>query len=161
EWIQRSNANSQILLGVFGKLAPEQAGQMGVPGLDTEILDLKPGYEQRADEMGQAARATLAQRLDAEKDPAVREDLEIRTDRADLGHEQHALEHKLMLPFFDVALTEFQGLRALLDEQVPAERRSAALVRLRKYAGVEPGYTPFAELAEARTRDRLPEKQLV
>src|SRR5262249_587101 len=96
-----------------------------------------------------------------EKDPQVREDLEILIDRADMGHEQHELEHKLMLPYFDVALTEFQGLRALLDEQVPAERRSAALVRLRKYAGVETGYTPFAELAEGRTRERLPEKQLV
>jgi len=161
EWIQRSNANSQILMGVFAKLAPEQAARMGVPGLDTEIFDLKPGYEQRAEEMGAAARTALAERLNGEKDPLVREDLEILIDRAERGREGQELEKKYLLPYFDMAGTVFQGLRALLDDQVPAERRSAALTRLRKYAGVEPGYTPIAQLAEARIRERLSEKGLV
>jgi hypothetical protein len=161
EWIQRSNANAQTLMGVFAKLAPEQAGRMGVPGLDTDISDLKPGFEERAEEMGKAAYAQLQQKLAAEKDPLVREDLEILIQRAEEQREGHELEHKLMLPYFNVSGTVFQGLRALLDDQVPAERRAAALVRLRKYAGLEPGYTPFAQLAEARTRDRLPEKALV
>jgi uncharacterized protein (DUF885 family) len=161
EWIQRSNANSQILVGVFAKLAPEQAGRMGVPGLDAEIFDLKPGYEQRAEEMGKAALNTLMQKLQAEKDPMVKEDLEILIDAAEQGREGHELEHKYMLPYFNVSGTVFQGLRALLDDQIPAERRGAALTRLRKYAGTEPGYTPIAQLAEARTRERLTEKPLL
>ena len=161
EWIQRSNANSQILIGVFGKLAPEQAGRMGVPGLDAEIFDLKPGYEERAEEMGKAALTSLMERLQAEKDPMVREDLEILIDQSEQRHEGHELERKYMLPYFDIAGTVFQGLRALLDDQVPAERRGVALTRLRKYAGAEPGYTPIAQLAEARIRERLPEKSLV
>ena len=161
EWVQRSNANSQILIEVFAKLAPEQAGRMGVPGLDAEILDLKPGYEQRGEEAGKAALAALQQRLQAEKDPRVREDLEILIDRSQLAREGHELEHKLVLPYFDVAGTVFQGLRALLDDQVPAERRAVALVRLRKYAGAEQDYTPTAQLAEARIRERLPVKELV
>src|SRR5439155_3075587 len=65
EWVQRSNANSQILIEVFAKLAPEQAGRMGVPGLDAEILDLKPGHEQRGEEAGKAPLAALQQRLQA------------------------------------------------------------------------------------------------
>ena len=161
EWIQRSNANAQILIGVFAKLAPEQAGRMGVPGLDNDIFDLKPGYEQRAEEMSRAALSQLQSKLGSEKDPLVREDLEILISRSELGREGHELEHRLMLPYFDVAGTVFHGLRALLDDQVAADRRAAALVRLRKYAGVEPGYTPIAQLAEARTRERLPEKALV
>jgi len=161
EWIQRSNANAQVLMGVFAKLAPEHAGRMGVPGLDTEILDLKPGYEERAEEAGQQAVAVLKQRLEGEKDPLVREDLEILIDRAVQSREGHDLSHKLMLPYFDVSSTVFQGLRALLDDQVAPERRSAALVRLRRYAGMEQGYTPIAQLAEARTRERLAETSLL
>ncbi|HEY2956066.1 MAG TPA: DUF885 domain-containing protein [Candidatus Eisenbacteria bacterium] len=161
EWIQRSNADAQILMGVFAKLAPEQAGRMGVPGLDTEIFDLTPGYEERAEAAGRQAVAALQKNLEAEKDPLVREDLEILIDRANQGHEGHELNHRLMLPYFDVSSTVFQGIRPLLDDQVSAERRGAALVRLRKYAGMEKGYTPLAELAEARTRERLPETALI
>jgi DNA-binding PadR family transcriptional regulator len=154
EWIQRSNANSQLLMGVFGKLAPEQAGRMGVPGLDAEIFDLKPGFEQRAEEAGQQALAELEKRHVAEKDPMVREDLEILIDRSKQARESYELNRRLMLPYFDVSGTVYQGLRALLDDQVAAERRTAALTRLKKYAGVEKGYEPITKLAEAHIRER-------
>ncbi|MBP9826505.1 MAG: DUF885 domain-containing protein, partial [Thermoanaerobaculia bacterium] len=49
----------------------------------------------------------------------------------------------------------FGGLRALLDDRVPAERRQAALARLRKYAGLEPGFTPITDQAMAYTRNAL------
>jgi len=38
---------------------------------------------------------------------------------------------------------------------VQPERRRKALARLRRYAGLEPGYTPIAQAAEARIRERL------
>src|SRR5581483_4016394 len=47
-----------------------------------------------------------------------------------------------------------------LDERVPPERRAHALTRLRKYAGIEPGYEPIVKLAQERTRERLAEQQL-
>ena len=161
EWIQKSNANAQILMGVFAKLAPEQAGRMGVPGLDSEIFDLKPGFEQRSDAAGEAALAALKQRREAEKDPLVREDLEILIDRAEQGKESTLLNRRLTLPYFDVAGTVFQGVRALLDDQVAPERRAAALARLRKYAGTEKDYTPLAQLAEAHTREKLANASLI
>jgi hypothetical protein len=160
EWIQRSNANSQVLVGVFAKLSPEGAARMGVPGLDAEIFDLKPGFEQRAEETGKQALAELEKRLAAEKDPMVREDLEILIDRSKQASESNELSRRLMLPYFDVSGTVYQGLRALLDDQVAPERRSAALVRLRKYAGMEKGYEPITKLAEAHIRERMTEKSL-
>src|SRR5260370_32460699 len=45
----------------------------------------------------------------------------------------------------------FAGLHALLDDQVPGEGRQTALVRLRKYAGLEPGFQPITDQAKART----------
>jgi hypothetical protein len=41
------------------------------------------------------------------------------------------------------------------DDQVAAGRRSAALTRLRRYAGLESGYTPLTVLAERRICEKL------
>ncbi|HYY52965.1 MAG TPA: DUF885 domain-containing protein, partial [Myxococcales bacterium] len=41
----------------------------------------------------------------------------------------------------------------LLDPQIAPERRPAALARVRKYAGIEQGYQPVVQLAEAETRE--------
>jgi uncharacterized protein (DUF885 family) len=46
----------------------------------------------------------------------------------------------------------FGSMRSLLDPQVAAERRPAALVRLRKYLGMD-GQTSRIQLAEAETRE--------
>ncbi len=40
------------------------------------------------------------------------------------------------------------GLRSLLEDRIPAERRRAALVRLKKYAGNYEGYDPMTVLAK-------------
>ena len=61
-----------------------------------------------------------------------------------------------MLPYISPAAMVYGGISSLLDDQVSEERRPAALVRLRKYAGLEPGYTPITVRAEAmvpRTRE--------
>jgi len=42
----------------------------------------------------------------------------------------------------------------LLDDQVKSERRPAAVVRLKKYTGMEPGFTPITEIAEQRFREK-------
>ena len=49
----------------------------------------------------------------------------------------------------------FGGLRILLDDQVAAERRPAAVIRLRKYAGVEPGFKPFTEVLKQRVMEQM------
>ena len=62
---------------------------------------------------------------------------------------------RYLLPNFDVAEQVYTGVRALLTDQVAKERHPAAVVRLRRYAGLEEGYTPLAVLAEARVREQL------
>src|SRR5262249_31194097 len=47
------------------------------------------------------------------------------------------------------------------DDQVAASRRPAALTRLRRYAGIEPGSRPITELALERMRERLSDKNLL
>jgi hypothetical protein len=60
------------------------------------------------------------------------------------------VKEKHEVPFFNVAEAAFSGVHGLLDDQVPAARRPAAVTRLRKYAGLEGG-APMTQLARAET----------
>src|SRR5688572_6001540 len=77
DWVARSNLHTRVLLEAQAKLAPEGAAQIGVSGVDDQITDFSPGYTQRIRENVTKARQELQRRLAAEKDPLVRQDLEI------------------------------------------------------------------------------------
>lgn len=154
-WVKRSNENAQVLLSVVAKFSPEEAGQLGVDGLDGEILDLRPGLFERTQEALTGALNELKTRLTSERDPAVQQDLQILIKSASDNLRGNEITERLQVPYFNVARTVFGGLRGLLDDQVAAARRLAALVRLRKYAGLEKGYTPITTLAENYTRERM------
>jgi uncharacterized protein (DUF885 family) len=155
EWVQKSNAHAQVLLDLFAKLSPEGAGRLGVPGYDDQITDLSPGIYERQMAAAQAASEELQKRLAAEQDPHVKLDLQILLDQIDQQRESAGVQRETVQPYFSVTQTVYQGIKALLDERVSAERRKMAIVRLGKYAGVEKGSTPFAALAEARIRERM------
>ena len=148
-WIAKSNAYTQLLLDVQLKHSPEGGSRQGLAKYDPLITN-----PTRADEMVQrkeleAVLAKLKKVEAKEKDKNVREDLEIlqKTFNLQFRQDDYQLAHKV--PFIDASAAVFGGLRGLLDDQVAAERRPAAVVRLRKYAGVEPGYKPFTEIVEA------------
>lgn len=153
-WIVKSDQNTQLLIDVLARQSPEGAGQMGVDGLDEQILDLKPGFIERGIADVEKTVVILKQRLAEEKDPNVRQDLEILIDAAEQNVEGTRISDKYQIPFFDINQAVFQGLRALLDDQVEPNRRPAALVRLKKYAGLAPGTTPITRLAEDFIRSR-------
>jgi uncharacterized protein (DUF885 family) len=155
DWVERSNENAQILLDIFARFAPEGAGQLGVSGLDEEVFDLGPRTTERANEATREGVEILRARLAVEEHPLVRQDLEILIQSAEQAIEGGELSLKYDLPYFNLAQTIFQGVRSLLDDQVDASRRPAALVRLRKYAGLEAGHTPIARLARDRIEERL------
>jgi Bacterial protein of unknown function (DUF885) len=160
-WVVRSNENTQVLLSVLARFGPEGAAQLGVNGYDEQIIDLKPGVNERANQATREAVRVLKGRLASEKDPLVRQDLEILIKSAEDNIRGNELNDKYEIPYFNMARLIFFGLRGLLDDQVPAERRKAALVRLRRYAGMEAGYEPLTALAEARTRERFSKPGLI
>ena len=160
-WVNRSNEHAKILLDVFSKYNPEFAGQLGVEGVDENIIDLNPGYNERANKDTVAAIEALQLRYKEEKDPAVRQDLEILIKTAQDAIKGNDLNQKYLIPSFNVQQIFFLGMRALLDDQVPPDRRKSALVRLRKYAGLESGFQPVAVLAEARMRESMSNANLL
>lgn len=154
-WVKRSNQYTQMLLDVQMEHAPEGGSREGLVKYDSEITDAT-----RADEIVQrkeleAILAKLKKVEASEKDQNVREDLEIIQKTFDLQFRQddYQLDHKV--PFVDASAAVFGGLRILLDDQVAAERRPAAVIRLRKYAGVEPGYKPFTEVLKQRVMEQM------
>ncbi|HYY55709.1 MAG TPA: DUF885 family protein, partial [Pyrinomonadaceae bacterium] len=160
-WVVRSNENTQVLLAVLARFGPEGAAQLGVNGYDEQIIDLKPKVNERANQATREAVQVLKGRLAAEKDPLVRQDLEILIKSAEDNIRGNELNDKYEIPYFNMSRLVFFGMRGLLDDQVPAERRKAALVRMRRYAGMEAGYEPLTSLAEARTRERLSKPGLI
>ncbi len=151
-WIKQSNEFTNMLLSVQLEHTPEQGSQQGAAKFDERISE-----PSRADEVAerheleaalakiQAARAGVAAKN-------VKEDLDILLKSFNLRFRMEDFQLAHEVPFLNASALIFQGLRVLLDDQVDAKRRPAALVRLRKYAGVEPGYKPFT--------DRLKEREL-
>jgi len=155
DWVERSNANAEPLLQVMAKYAPETAAALGVEGFDAEVFDLKPQNDLRFEADAVRVASDLESRLAAEPDARVRQDMQILIDTARDQKATSELNRRLMLPYFDLTQALFQGFNALLDPRVSKDRHPAALVRLRKYTGREPGYEPITKLAQARTAERF------
>lgn len=152
DWVKKSNEYSKILLEVLAQNFPESAGRWGVEGMDEDIADLTAGYLERRKAAYEGALSELKAHLENEQQREVRQDLQIMIDATEQSLESQLLNQQYQIPYFNVAQTVFNGLRGLLDDQVAAERRPAALTRLQKYTGIAEGYTPLAELAEMHTR---------
>ncbi len=154
-WIERSNAYTNQLIEVQLRHSPEEGSHEGVAKFDEFITD-----PTLADDMAQRHELeAVLKKVDAarakETDKKVLEDLEILHKAFDLNFRQQDFELQHEVTFYNASETIFQGLRSLLDDQVDAARRPAALVRLRKYTGLEPGSHPTTELLKQRTLDQL------
>ena len=154
-WVDRSNEHAQIVLEVLAEFNPEGAASLGIDGLDEAIIDYRPGLYERNRSASEAVLAELRKRLAAENHPKVRQDLEILVQAVEDGLESARLTRENLLPYYNVSQTVFQGVRALVDPQVPRERYPAAVVRMQKYAGQLGAEKPLTELAKDRTRERF------
>ncbi len=155
EWIARSNGAAQLLLEVYARFNPERAGEIGVMGVDNRVIDLGPARTERVQAAFRSTAGLLEARLPREKDPRVRQDLEILRQDALLQASIAEANQRYLLPNFNVAKHIYGGVRALLTDQVAKERHPSAALRLVRYAGLEEGYTPLAVLAQAQTQEQL------
>ena len=160
-WVERSNADAQVLLKAIAQFRPEFATFTGFPGYDEKALDDRAGIVERSRSAVEAARSDLQKKLDSEQDANVKQDLHILVDAATRRIEDSKINEKYLLPYFDVGQTIFQGEFGLLQDHIPAERRAHALVRLKCYVGQGPGCTPLVKDAEARFEEKLSDKNLL
>jgi len=154
-WVAISDAHTQFLLDNIGRFAPEPFGQLGGKGLDEMITQLSDEFDNQALRALKSLLAEMEARQKRETHPAVRQDLDILIDFLKRNLEESNLTDRLLLPYEDPAELIFRGLRALLDDQVAEARRPAALVRLRRYTGLEAGWAPVLKQAEDKLRSDL------
>jgi uncharacterized protein (DUF885 family) len=154
-WVERSNSYTNMFLEVEFSHAPERGSRQGLARYDERI-----SHPTLADERDRRREleATLA-RVDAaaprEADKKVQQDLAILHKAFDLQFRQqdYRLQHEV--PFRNASAEVFEGLHVLLDDQVAPERRKAALIRLRRYAGMEAGVDPYTEVLKQREREQI------
>lgn len=148
-WVAKSDAYTQPVLKDTGKYLPEDASELGSEEFDTGVADYKPrDYERELADTEQRL-VSLRKLRGAEQDPKVRQDLDILIDSREKKIASMKLERQHLLAYVNVGELVYGGLRGLLDPRNKPERQKAALVRLKRYAGTEAGYTPIATLARA------------
>src|SRR2546426_81097 len=140
DWIPRSNQNAQLLLDVQAKFAPELAARTGVAGIDDRISDFTPGRRQRQRQAIQQAVSALEDRQESERDPNVNEDLAILIEAGRRQIRGSELQESLQVSYLNLPRLIFGSVHSLLDPQIAADPRPAALRRVRKYARLEPCY---------------------
>jgi hypothetical protein len=154
-WIEQSNGYTRQLFDIQLKHSPEQGSAEGIVRFDVEISDPRLADEllqqRELENVLNALKTTRAQVSDRN----VQEDLDILQRAFELQFRTDDFARQHLVTAFNPSESVFQGLHALLDDQVPANRRPAALVRLRKYAGLEAGFAPYAELVKQRTVEQL------
>jgi uncharacterized protein (DUF885 family) len=155
EWVERSNTYTSTLLEVEFAHAPEQGSRQGLARYDERISQPTLKDERARRQELETALARVDAAAPRETDKRVQQDLAILHRAFDLQFrkEDYRLQHEV--PFLNASAQVFEGLHVLLDEQVAPERRAAALIRLRRYAGMEPGYEPFTELLKQREREQM------
>lgn len=154
-WIDASNQYTNMLLAVEFKHGPEFASRQGLAEYDTKIS--QPSWAD-ADEHRKETAAVLEKLKAAagqHQPEEVEQDLQIMIRKVELGFKQQDFERAHEVPFFNASQEVFQGIQFLLDEQTPAERRPAAVERIRKYAGLEGDYKPFTEILKQRALEQM------
>jgi hypothetical protein len=160
-WIARSNEFASLLIEIEKKHSPESASADGLSQYDDKISVATHEDDEAENSETRAALAKLREQLPKEQDKYVRQDLEIMIHSTQLQLKRHDFAEAHQVPFHNVSGAVFQGLRVLLDDQVAPERRPTAVVRLRKYAGMEPGYTPFADQVRKLTELQMAKPSMI
>jgi uncharacterized protein (DUF885 family) len=154
-WIATSNQYANMLIDVAFKYRPEFGTQQGLSQFDTKASQPTLANEDQERQETEAVLAKLKSAAAEKQQEDVAEDLQIMIRRVNLNFKRQDFQRAHEVPFFNASQMVFGGLQVLLDEQTPSERRPAAVVRIREYAGLEPGYTALTEILKQRVSEQM------
>ena len=155
DWIAISNGYTKLLTDVSFQHHPEAASWQGLSEYDTRVSQPTLADEDRERQQNEAVLLKLEAAAAQPQQARVAEDLTILIDRVKLNFKLQDYERAHEVPFMNASGTVFNGLQILLDSQTPEARRAAAVVRIREYAGLEPGYTAITEILKQRVREQM------
>lgn len=154
-WVAKSNSYTKLLIDVDKKYSPESASQQGLAFYDTliSVPTLANEAADRKDKENVVAQLKAAQQT--ETILPVKQDLDILIKSTELGVKNDDFDLNKRVSFLNAAEAIFSGLQTLLDDQTPPKRRDAAVVRLRKYAGLQNGYEPLTSIFKERIQMQM------
>jgi uncharacterized protein (DUF885 family) len=154
-WIAISNSYANMLIDVVFKYHPEAGTQQGLSQYDTRISQPTLANENQERKETEAVLAKLESAAAEKQQQDVAEDLQIMIRRVNLNFRRQDFQRANEVPFLNASQITFSGLQVLLDEQTPSERRPAAVVRIREYAGLDPSYTALTEILKQRITEQM------
>lgn len=155
DWVEESNANTLQVMEAQARISPENFSSLGIESVDAEVMDLGPELYERSQATFRELITTLEERKKTTEDPRVLQDLDILIKSLNDQIRTSELEHKYMLPYYNLSQTLYFGFRSLLDPRNDPARYPAALERLKKYTGRAEGYRPMTDLAKDRSTERF------
>ena len=155
QWVEESNEHTNVVLKAQSQFQPEGATSLGLIEFDSAVMDLGPDLYDRTIAVDKELIQMTDEWLRTSENPKVIQDLNILHQALEDGIQSATLNHKYMLPYYNLSQTMFFGFRALLDPRTDPSRYPAALIRLAKYTGRAEGSTPITELAKQRTQERF------
>ncbi len=154
-WIAISNGYAKLLIDVSFKHHPEYGSQQGLAQFDSKVSQPTLADDDAERQENDAVLARLEAAASEKQPKEVAEDLQIMIRRVQLDFRLHDYRRAHEVPFINASQLVFSGTRLLLDEQTPADRHPAAVVRIREYAGLEPGYTAITEILKQRVMEQM------
>jgi hypothetical protein len=160
-WISRSNEFANLLIDIEKKHSPESASAEGLSQYDELISNPTLADQHAADAETRVVLDKLKQQLAVEQNKYVKQDLAIMIHGVELNFKTQDYLEAHSVFNANASSYVFGGIRALLDDQVAPERRKAAVARLKKYAGMEPGYKPLPDLLKARVEIQIAKPNMI
>ncbi len=156
DWIRRSDALAEPVVRLYTLAAPEAASHLGLTQADAATtMFRRAGASACASAVDDATRALDAAGDDRRRRAGARRPRDPAAGRRTTSQRGIEIADAHLITLIDVARLAFLGLRVLLDEQNPPERKQLALTRLQRYAGLVDGVVPLTVAAERETRERL------
>ena len=153
-WVAVSNAYTNKLLAVEMQHRPESGSDQGLSQYDRLASQPTLADEDQERQETAAVLAELKSAVAQRKEKPVTQDLQIAIRKVELRFRQQDYQRAHKVPFLNASGLVYRGLHTLLDEQTPTERRPAAVVRIREYAGLEPGYEPLTDILRQRVSEQ-------
>ena len=154
-WVAVSNSYTDKLVKVEMKHRPESGSEQGLSQYDALASQPTLADEDQARRETEAVLAELKSAVGQQKQEPVAQDLQIVIRKVELGFREQDFERAHIVPFMNASGMVFRGLHSLLDEQTPTERRPAAVLRIREYAGLAAGYQPLTVILKQRVSEQM------
>jgi Bacterial protein of unknown function (DUF885) len=160
-WIAKSNHYTQMLTDIVMKYQPEFGSIEGLAQYDTLIqVPTLANYLAEREEIETLA-ATYTAALQSERDPHLGQDLTILVGCLKLYTRQLNLILNRKVSYYDAASEIYSGVKGLLDDQTPPERRVAVIKRLKKYAGLLDNYRPITAIWQEDIEKQMAGKDMI